>query len=195
MLIGVVFAVLGPTTAVRSQLRWDVAKGRTTALPANTPAGAQLTPTILGIELPGDPIKLGADRTFQINDGYKLFLAGPVVAVVEPSGGEMLLDRSGGSWWSPFATIPGGALILGLLFALAYAESLLRELRKHRARVHVGDLIGMAGVGLVLGFVLTLATWIGGRLLTPISVVLIVVSLSAAAGLLGFAVSARRTPH
>jgi len=195
-LIGLVFAVLGPTTAVRSQLTWDVAKGRTTAPPANTPAGAQLTPTILGIELPGDPIKLApADRTFPINDGYKLFLAGPVVAVVEPSGSKMLLDRSGGAWWSPFATIPGGALILGLLFALAYAESLLRELRKHRGRVHAGDLIGMAGVGLVLGFVLTLATWIGGRLLTPISVVLIVVSFSAAAGLLGFAVSARRTPH
>ncbi|QNE21546.1 Hsp70 family protein [Kribbella qitaiheensis] len=189
---GVVFALIGPTSAVSKELSWDVDSARTTALPAGTAAGAQLTPTLLGVDLPGDPMKLDrATRTFEIG-GYKLFLAGPVVGVVEPPGGKVLLTRSGGAWWSPFATIPGGALILGVLFSIAYAEALLRELRLQRGTVRLGQLAGMIGVGLVAGLVAAVATWLGGRLLAPVSAVLTVVSIAGSAGLLAFAVGSGR---
>jgi hypothetical protein len=186
-LIGVAVAVFGPTSAVDKVLTWNVDGSRTTALPAGTAATAQLTPTFLGVDLPGDPMKLDrSTRTFEIGSGYKLFLAGPVVGVVQPPGDKLLLTRSGGAWWSPFATIPGGAMILGILFSIAYAEALLRELRSQRGRIRVGQLTGMIGVGLVAGVVAALATWIGGRLLSPASAVLVVVSIAASVGLLAF---------
>ncbi|MGH3461474.1 MAG: Hsp70 family protein [Kribbellaceae bacterium] len=186
--LGLLVASVGPESPVTNELRWNSADGWTTG--AKAPRGARMTPTILGFGLPGDPV--AAERgEFQIGRGYRLFLAGPAVATFTPPAAPRRLVRSGGAWWSPIATVPGVAMIVGLLFAIAYAESLLRVLRKRHSAVRAGELLGMAGVGAVLGVVVVVAAWMLGSLPTAGAVGFVIAALTASLGLLGVAVAGR----
>jgi hypothetical protein len=185
-ILGVLVAFVGPETPVTNELSWNSANGRTTG--ADAQRGAHMTPTVLGIDLPGDPVLAVRDE-FQIGKGYRLFLAGPAVATFAPPAEPRRLVRSGGGWWSPIATISGASMIIGLLFAIAYAESLTRVLRTRHGAIRAGELTSMAGVGAVLGGVVVLAAWMLGSLPTPGAVGFVVAALTASLGLLAVAVA------
>ncbi|WP_448616955.1 Hsp70 family protein [Modestobacter sp. URMC 112] len=81
------------------------------------------------------------------------FLAGPVRRTA-PGGGTVLVQQP-----DPRAKEVAQWAPLGLaLFAAAYTESLLRNVRRRR-RARGVDVAGTAGVGAVLGFALVLASW------------------------------------
>lgn len=81
----------------------------------------------------------------------------------------------------PFLTLPGALVVALVLFAVAYAESFLRHLRRGRRRV--SGVIGMLAVGAAGGMAaLGLAWLVGGRQPVQITAVLVAV-LGAAAGL------------
>ena len=189
-ILGILLAFFGPESPVTNELTWDV-DSHTTNARADLPEGtAGLSPTLLGLDLPGNPIPLDVDaNTFDLGL-QRLLLAGPAIAGFDPSGDPVRLVRSGGSWWSPLLTIPGGVMVLGALFSFAYGESLLRSVRKRRGTVRKGELVGMAGVGAVLGGVITVAGWIAGNVPAAFSVLGVVICLTAAAGLLPYAVAA-----
>jgi hypothetical protein len=189
-ILGILLAFFGPESPATKELTWDV-DSHTTRARADLPEGtAALSPTLLGFDLPRNPIPLDVDaNTFDIGP-QRLFLAGPAIAEFDPSGEPVRLVRSGGSWWSPLLTIPGVAMVLGALFSFAYGESLLRSVRKGRGTVRTGELVGMAGVGAVLGGVITVAGWIAGNVPAAAGVVGVVFCLTAAAGLLPYAVAA-----
>lgn len=81
----------------------------------------------------------------------------------------------------PFLTLPGALVVALVLFAVAYAESFLRHLRRGRRRV--SGMIGMLAVGAAGGMAaLGLAWLVGGRQPVQLTAVLVAV-LGAAAGL------------
>jgi hypothetical protein len=189
-ILGILLAFLGPESPVTEELTWDV-ESHTTQADADLPEGTTgLSPTLLGLDLPGNPIPLDVDaNTFNL-DPQRLFLAGPAIAEFDPSGEPVRLVPSGGSWWSPLLTIPGVLMVLGALFSFAYGKWLLRSVRKGRGTVRTGELVGMAGVGAVLGGVITVAGWIAGNVPAALGVIGVVFCLTAAAGLLPYAVAA-----
>jgi hypothetical protein len=189
-ILGILLAFFGPESPVTEELTWDV-DSHTTQARADLPEGsAGLSPTLLGLDLPRSPIPLDVDaNTFDIGP-QRLFLAGPAIAEFDPSGEPVRLVRSGGSWWSPLLTIPGLVMVLAALLSFAYGRSLLRSARKRRGTVRTGELVGMAGVGAVLGGVITVAGWIAGNVPTAAGVLGVVLCLTAAAGLLPYAVAA-----
>ena len=188
-ILGILLAFLGPESPVTAELTWDV-DSHSTQAGADLPEGTTgLSPTLLGLDLPESPIPLDVDaNTFDIGR-QRLFLAGPAIAEFDPSGESVRLVRSGGSWWLSLLTIPGVVMVLGALFSFVYGESLLRLVRKRRGTVRTGELVGMAGVGAVLGGVITVAGWIAGNVPTAAGVLGVVLCLTAAAGLLPYAVA------
>jgi hypothetical protein len=171
-------------------LPWDVDSHATHAR-ADLPEGtAGLSPTLLGFDLPRNPIPLDVDANTFVIGPQRLLLAGPAIAEFDPSGDPVRLVRSGGSWWSPLLTIPGVVMVLGALFSFAYGAFLLRWVRQRRKTVRRGELVGMAGVGAVLGGVITVAGWIAGNVPTAAGLLGVVLCLTAAAGLLPYAVAA-----
>lgn len=81
----------------------------------------------------------------------------------------------------PFLTLPGALVVALVLFAVAYAESFLRHLRRGRRRV--SGVIGMLAVGAAGGMAaLGLAWLVGGRQPVQLTAVAVAV-LGAAAGL------------
>jgi CHAT domain-containing protein len=189
-ILGILLAFFGPESPVTNELTWDV-DSHTTHARADLPEGtAGLSPTLLGLDLPGNPIPLDVDgNTFDIGP-QRLLLAGPAIAAFDPSGDPVRLVRSGGSWWSPLLTIPGVVMVLAALFSFAYGESRLRSVRKGRGTVRRAELVAMAGVGAVLGGVIAVASWIAGNVPAASSVLGVVFCLTAAAGLLPYAVAA-----
>jgi TIR domain len=189
-ILGILLAFLGPESPVTEELTWDV-ESHTTQAGADLPEGTTgLSPTLLGLDLPKNPIPLDVDaNAFDIGP-QRLFLAGPAIAEFDPSGEPVRLVRSGGSWWSPLLTIPCVVMVLGALFSFGYGGSLLRSVRRRRGTVRRGELVGMAGVGAVLGGVITVAGWIAGNVPAVAGVLGVVFCLTAAAGLLPYAVAA-----
>jgi len=188
-ILGILLAFLGPESPVTAELTWDV-DSHSTQAGADLPEGTTgLSPTLLGLDLPENPIPLDVDaNTFDIGR-QRLFLAGPAIAEFDPSGEPVRLVRSGGSWWSSLLTTPGVVMVLGALFSFVYGESLLRSVRKRRGTVRRGELVGMAGVGAVLGAVITVAGWMAGNVPAAAGVLGVVFCLTAAAGLLPNAVA------
>jgi hypothetical protein len=133
-ILGILLAFLGPESPVTEELTWDV-ESHTTQAGADLPEGTTgLSPTLLGLDLPRNPIPLDVDaNTFDIGP-QRLFLAGPAIAEFDPSHEPVRLVRSGGSWWSPLLTIPCVVMVLGALFSFAYGESLLRSVRRRRGK-------------------------------------------------------------
>jgi hypothetical protein len=133
-----------------------------------------------------------------VSDGQGLLLTGPAHLTLTGAGaadvgaGKRFLVPHNKSLGSPVLTIPGGAMVLGALYAVAYGESLLRGMRRRRSAVSLGEVAGLSGVGMVLGVVATLAAWASGRVLSGSPTGLAVLSLGAAGGLVAFAVAARR---
>jgi serine/threonine-protein kinase len=80
-------------------------------------------------------------------------------------------------------TVPGVVGVAGLLFVIAYAESLLRSLRRGRKRV-VG-VVGMAGVGALLGLDAVVLAWAGAGREPVVLTAAACAVLGAAAGVVG----------
>jgi TIR domain len=136
-ILGILLAFLGPESPVTEELPWDV-ESHTTPADADLPEGTTgLSPTLLGLDLPRNPIPLDVDaNTFNLGP-QRLFLAGPAIAEFDPSGEPVRLVRSGGSWWSPLLTIPGGVMVLGALFSFGYGGRWLdRRQRSGRPWCH-----------------------------------------------------------
>lgn len=84
-------------------------------------------------------------------------------------------------------SVPGVAMLLAALFSLAYAESLLRVIRRRHAAVRPSELLGLIGTGAVAGVAVVLASWIlSGRLLLTEAAMVVVGCCCAAIGLLVF---------
>lgn len=113
----------------------------------------------------------------------RLLVAGPVHGQLKvTSGGDqkqtnLLVVPTGRHWWT---TIPGGALVVAILFLVAYVESLTRGIR-HRRSLRGTDTIAMLLLGLLAAAALIDAVWIiPKRLLTPGSTVAVLVLLAVA---------------
>ena len=87
-------------------------------------------------------------------------------------------------------TAAGAATILLLLFALAYAESFLRSLRKGRRTTSA--IVGMAIMGVLVGVAVVSLVWVLGVRSPTIATVVVCAVLGAATGVAA-AIAARRT--
>ncbi|MDA8310212.1 MAG: serine/threonine-protein kinase [Actinomycetota bacterium] len=92
---------------------------------------------------------------------------------------------------SPFGTLLGAASIVLLLVVAAYAESLLRGLRRGRRRESREATVGTTVVGALSGVVVSLWGWMAGVSVPAFPGLLVPVALGAAAGLVA-ALAARR---
>ncbi len=92
---------------------------------------------------------------------------------------------------SPFATLVGAACIILLLVVVAYAESLLRGLRRGRRRETRQAIAGTSVVGAVGGLTFALWGWMLGASVPTFPGLLVPVVVGAAAGLVA-ALAARR---
>lgn len=86
---------------------------------------------------------------------------------------------------TPFGTLLGAASILLLMVVIAYAESLLRGLRRGRRRQNRDALIGTTIVGAIGGVLFALWGWMIGSSVPTFPGLLVPVVLGAAAGLVG----------
>ncbi len=106
------------------------------------------------------------------------FLPGPVQLTVEGRGTVLVrpadADLGAVVRWSP---------LLLLLFAAAYAEQVLRRVRRRR-RSGTGEVAALAGVGAVAGLALLLASWVLAGVALPGLVAIAVLAVTAAAGAL-----------
>jgi hypothetical protein len=152
------------------------------------PADAKLTATLFGIALtrPAEEI---SDGTFNLS-AKRLFLSGPTRGVITSSAGSQPVVLYAADRWSMgrFVSLPFAALVITALFSFAYAESILRPIRRRRIRPRPGELIGLVGSGAVSGVAVVLATWVLGDRLPEVGTALaIAVCVCAAVGLLAFA--------
>jgi actin-like ATPase involved in cell morphogenesis len=175
------------------ELSWAGAgrTGQTTAVAR----GTTVTTSVLGIPLPGDVTVRGRAGRFEVPQNLALFAAGPVDAFDE-TGSVGTLGRSDDAWWRPIATVPGAFLVLALLFAIAYAESQQRSLRRGRGeKPRPGELAALTGIGLTLGVCCLLLAWITGCALTWPIVLGTLVCFAAAFGMVAFGLASRRPPR
>jgi hypothetical protein len=134
--------------------------------------------------------------------GHQYLLAGNVLADVAgdrvvrdsrkrvvssaPVAGRAVLHIGGG-----IVSVPGIAGLALVLFAAAYAESLLRGVRRRR-RARASTLAGMAFVGAVLGLGIALVGWTVGDHLLSVPYLLVAALLGNAAALALTIVLSRR---
>jgi len=90
---------------------------------------------------------------------------------------------------SPVATVPGGVGIALTLFVLAYAESLLRSLRRGRKKVTAT--IGMAVIGALLGVTMVVGVWLLAAQEPAVATVTVCAALGMVGGVVA-AIAARR---
>jgi len=97
--------------------------------------------------------------------------------------------RSVGYWTFPAKTtqfglisLPGAVTVLLLLFSIAYAESLLRSLRRGKRKV--GGTVGLTLVGAVFGIALVGVAWVLARTEPTAASLVVCAILGAGAGLL-----------
>jgi actin-like ATPase involved in cell morphogenesis len=139
--------------------------------------------TIAGLSFPakqGTP--QGRGSVIDVHNSTQLLVAGPLKATLTVNGGEHELPLNPEqSWW---LTVPGIAWIVLLMFAVSYAESVQRNVRRRR-RASFVTIFGMNVVGLLLGVSVVLAAWTaGGRLLVPWVVVVVLLCCAGAGGCL-----------
>jgi hypothetical protein len=141
--------------------------------------------------------------TFPVKGSDRLFLAGPLEMQFGTSNksGDVRPDPTlpqtylvpEGSGWRSLLSVPGAAVLLGLLFGFAYAETLLRGLRRGKGSLHVGQVMGLSGVGFVLGAVAALLGWIFTSAVLDLTIVgSSAILMAASGGLTAFAVAAFR---
>jgi hypothetical protein len=135
-------------------------------------SGTDVRASVLGLPWSASTVEGG------VQVGAAEFLAGPVrlrsdreVVVVRQPAAEFKAVLQ----WAP----------LGLtLFAVAYAESLLRNIRRRRRARRV-DVVGMAAVGAVVGVAFVLASWaVAQRDVGPVVLVAVLALTAGAGGLL-----------
>lgn len=191
-------ALLAPAAGDDAEVTARLDPGRETAElergSAPVPEESVLQLTVAGLDVPSGRGRV-VDGKVDLS-GARAFTAGPLHAVVTPGTGAGSSDAvvlpSDGAPWPRLATIPGAAFVLGLLFTLAYAESLLRPLVRRRTPLRTTTVVAMGGVGLLLGVVVTIGTWIlAARLLHPGTVVAVVVLFATAGALLPLALGSR----
>jgi hypothetical protein len=180
--------------------RTSNSSGQLTPAPERQTRARLVLPT--GAEV-GDGWRPVVDGSFPVEGSDRLFLAGPLELQFgrRMKTGDVRPDATvpptylvpEGSWWRAFLSIPGAALLLGLLFGLAYAETLLRGLRRGRGRLHLGQVMGLSGVGLVLGAAAALLGWIVTSAVLDLTIVgASGILMAASGGLTAFAVAAVR---
>ncbi len=152
--------------------------------------GGSVRATVLGVPL-GSGAEVAADGTASVDlHTISDLIAGPVRFTVtgSDSGGRLVLQPAAGGLGGVARWLP----LLLMLFTFAYAESLLRGVRRRRG-ARRSDVVGMAAVGAVAGLALVLAAWtLGGRDLDP-AVALAVLAVCAGAGSLLALLQAERT--
>jgi molecular chaperone DnaK len=129
--------------------------------------GARVTPSLAGVDL-GEETTDG-DGGFSLR-GLRHVLAGPFEATVEQAGSgarlTVVVRPAGDVAAGGLLSIPGVVGVALLMFAVAYAESFLRPLRRGR-RPSQGTLLGMGLVGAAAGAGAAVVGWsLGGHLLT-----------------------------
>lgn len=153
--------------------------------------------SVLGVEIGSAEADVapGADGTpsATLDASSKRYLvAGEVTGEVRPAaGGDPSSVRSFAvrPRQTPVATVPGGAGIALTLFVLAYAESLLRSLRRGRKKITAT--IGMAVIGALLGLTMVVGVWLVVRQEPAVATVAVCAALGMAGGVEA-AVAARR---
>ena len=163
-------------------------------------AGGRFSPSLASVDLGAQTI--AANGTLSLR-GLRQVLAGPFEAVVRPAtpaGGagasDLVADRravvrpEGGLGVGGLLSVPGVVGLALLLFALAYAESFLRPLRRRR-RTSSGMLLGMGMVGAAAGIGVALIGWTLGNHLLSMPLILLC-ALTGLAGGLGLTVAMSR---
>jgi len=197
--LAVVATLVGPAAGEPDvTARFDAAREVATLEGTGAPLapGTELQLTLVGQDLPSGTAVVRDDQTVNFS-GARIYAVGPLRAAVTAEDGTELdttaqLRPSTGAPWGRLLSLPGAVLVLGLLFAAAYAESLLRPLLRRGRRVTARTVIGMGAVGAVLGVVLVLGVWIlASRLPSPVSVGIAVAGCLAAGALLPLGLEGR----
>lgn len=196
-LLAVAAVMIGPVApepAVVAQL--DAAREVATLTGAPVPEGAQVQLTLAGRDLPAGSGAVTAEQAVNLS-GARIYAVGPLRARLSGPDGTAVdttaqLVPPAGAPWGRLLSLPGAVMLVGLLFAFAYGESLLRPMLRRGKTAGVATLLSMAAIGAVLGVVLVIGAWLlGSRLLTPVSVVVALVCSAAAAGLLTLGLEGR----
>ncbi len=151
------------------------------------PPGATLTATIFGFAVIRPPTQVNGG-VFDL-EPRRIFLSGPTRGRIANSTGSRDVVLYAANRWSAsrWISMPFAALALTALFSFAYAESILRPIRKRRTRVAPSEVVGLVGSGLVAGVAAVLATWVVGDRLPDVTTALaICVLVCASVGLLAF---------
>jgi molecular chaperone DnaK len=195
VLLAVILMLVGPAAAKTGQT-WGCPAATGPECPprdsfkvaaSGQPADARLSATPFGIAITGQGVPIVAGE-FDLRSA-RVFLAGPVTGRIASSRESRDVVLSAAERWSVtrFLSVPFAALVLIALFSFAYAESILRPIRRRRTRAAAGELIGLIGAGLGLGIAAALTSWvIVDRLPEAPTVLVIIVSVCAAVGLLAF---------
>jgi molecular chaperone DnaK len=193
-------AVVGPTVPPPDVLARLDADRRTATLDGpDLGTGSVLQLTLAGQHLPAGRATVSETRTVNLS-GARVYTVGPLQAdITGPDGAASAVTTqvrpAEGSPWPRLLSLPGAALVLGLLFAAAYAESLLRPLVRRRRRVTVRTVVGMGAVGALLGALLVLGVWmVGVRLLLPVSVAVVIGAAALSAAVLPLGLEGRLRP-
>lgn len=149
-------------------------------------AGTTVGTQRLDIADGGADLELSALRSSRLGDDPVRWLAGPVRLVASVPNPSTASDtaRQVLVWpEAPHRAPISWLWVLLLLFVAAYAESLLRGIRRRR-RARPADVLGMSAVGVLAGVWLVLAGWIVSGLLAvkaaPLLAALVVVLLTGA---------------
>lgn len=190
-------AMVGPTAPQPEVVaQFDAAREVATLDGPAVEAGSRLQLTLAGRELPAGSGTVAQDQTVNLS-GARIYAVGPLQASLSAPDGTVLDTTAQvvppeGAPWSRLLSLPGAIVVLGLLFAFAYGESLVRPMLRQRRRAGLPTILGMAAIGAVLGVVLVLAMWIlGARLLAPVSVAAALLCCATAGGLLPLGLEGR----
>jgi eukaryotic-like serine/threonine-protein kinase len=135
------------------------------AAPGVELTGGRLTVTVMGIELDSAELVAapgpdgGTVASIDLGDARYLAAGPATVEVTLPDGRRQELAADPAQP-GPL-TVPGALGAVGTLFVLAYAESLLRSLR--RGRKAVSATAGLIGLGLLAGVAAVDVGWLAGR--------------------------------
>jgi hypothetical protein len=135
---------------------------------ANAPlANARVTPSLVGVDLGSETTD--DDGRFSLR-GLRYVLAGPFETAVRSAGSgdplPVVVRPAGDVAAGGLLSIPGVVGVALLMFAVAYAESFLRPLRRG-GRPANGTLFGMGVVGLAAGAGAAVTGWsLAGHVLT-----------------------------
>jgi serine/threonine-protein kinase len=144
------------------------------------PAGTSVAATVGGVSF------VSADAAPALSTEQQVDLSGARYLI----GGEATLEFTGNgistrkfaikSSQSGFLTAPAIGAIVLLLFALAYAESLSKPLRRGRRRV--AAIVGVAVMGAIVGVAFTLGAWLFGAPETSVPGIVVGTVLGALVG-------------